>query len=272
MALFKKQAPSTAVHVPRLFTVGYSESRPAWLHDGMPLSLIEGYETLEVVGELRYQEVLWRNVGGRVSPDAHVRMDIHAVLIPETGNPYDDNAVSVWIGGLKVGYLSRDNAARYRPGIIELQCEHGQPVALAGVITGGGVRHDGPGRLGVFLDHDPEAFGLAPAYAAPYADARLVAALTQELAVQKGCSYGLTWMHGLAADDVRAIQALRKALAAEANPIGRYFIYSELEAALYRCRDVFASALDEYDPSFINLVRSAAGAGDRVEGVAEVVG
>ena len=37
---------------------------------------------------------------------------------------------------------------------------YGQPVALNGVIVGGGIREDGPGRLGVFLRHDPADFGL----------------------------------------------------------------------------------------------------------------
>jgi hypothetical protein len=54
-------------------------------------------------------------------------------------------------------------------------------------------------------------------------------------------------MHGLADDDVRGIKVLRSALATESNVIGRHFIYAELEAALYRCRGVFSSALDDYD-------------------------
>jgi hypothetical protein len=33
----------------------------------------------------------------------------------------------------------------------------------------------------------------------------------------------------------------------ESNVIGRHFIYAELESALYRCRDAFSSALNDYD-------------------------
>ena len=33
-------------------------------------------------------------------------------------------------------------------------------VLLVGVIAGGGIREDGPGRLGVFLRHDPADFDL----------------------------------------------------------------------------------------------------------------
>ena len=40
---------------------------------------------------------------------------------------------------------------------------------------------------------------------------------------------------------------LRKLLAAEADVLDRHFMYAHLESALYRCRDAFTSALDEYD-------------------------
>jgi hypothetical protein len=217
------------------------------MRDGMTLALLDGgHEDLEVVGELRRQDALWRIVGGRQRPELRVRMDIYAVLVPEIGNPYDANAVSVWIEGMQVGYLSRENAVRYRPGLLALQRKHGQPIALPGVIAGGGIRDDGPGKLGVFLNHDPEDFGLQSS-APVWADARLRAALGDELANARGCSYSLTWMHGLEDNDARAIVALRKALASETDPVGRHFIFAELEAALYRCRDVFDSALSEYD-------------------------
>jgi hypothetical protein len=222
------------------------------MRDGMTLTLLDGgHEDLEVVGELRRQEALWQIVGGRQRAEVHVRMEIYAVLVPEVGNPYDANAVSVWIEGMQVGYLSRENAARYRRGLLALQDKHDQPIALPGVIAGGGLRDDGPGRLGVFLNHDPEDFGLQPSAQkwadTVQADARLRAALGDELANARGCSYSLTWMHGLEDNDARAIPALRKALATEADPVGRHFIFAELEAALYRCREVFGSALSEYD-------------------------
>jgi hypothetical protein len=41
----------------------------------------------------------------------------------------------VWIQGLKVGYLSREDAQRYRPGLLTLVQQHGKPIALAGVIA-----------------------------------------------------------------------------------------------------------------------------------------
>jgi hypothetical protein len=138
------------------------DQRPACIRAGMEVQLCEGHEDLDVVGEASYQDNLWQVVGGRRVPDDRVRVDVDAVLVAETGNPYDANAVSVWVQGLKVGYLSRDDARRYRPGLLALEQKHGKPIALAGAIVGGGIRPDGPGRLGVFLDHDPADFGLRP--------------------------------------------------------------------------------------------------------------
>ena len=91
------------------------------MRDGMEIQLYEGRENLEVVGEASYQDNLWRIVGGRRSPDGRVREDVFAVLAAEPDNPYDANAVAVWIQGLKVGYLSREDAQRYRPGLLALE-------------------------------------------------------------------------------------------------------------------------------------------------------
>ena len=89
------------------------------------------------------------------------------MLLAEDANPYDASAVSVWIGGLMVGYLPRDEARRLRPGLLALQEREGTPIALKGVVVGGGMRDDGPGRLGVFLRYDPADFGLAVATGSP---------------------------------------------------------------------------------------------------------
>jgi HIRAN domain len=133
--------------------------RPVGMRDGAEMALFEGSDDLEVVGESYYQENLWRLVGPRW-PDDRIRHSVYAVLVAEDDNPHDANAVAVWVQGLKVGYLSRADARRYRPGLLGLQRRHGQPVTLNSVIAGGGIREDGPGRLGVFLRHDPADFDL----------------------------------------------------------------------------------------------------------------
>lgn len=213
----------------------------------VPAALVDGHEDLEVVGESRHQDALSRILGDRARAGEHVRKPIYAMLLAESGNPHDLNAISVWIDGLMVGYLPRAEAERLRPGLLALKEAEDQPVALAGVIAGGGIRDDGPGRLGVFLRYNPEAFGLRKPNSGFAADARLRTALTGTLADSTTSNYSLTCPHGLPADDVRTIQVLREALATEANHVGRHFIYAELEAALYRSRNSVPSALDDYD-------------------------
>src|SRR5215218_1561776 len=93
------------------------EQRPAWMRDGMEVQLYEGREDLEVVGEASYQDNLRRIVRGHGSPDDRVRVEVYAILVAEPDNPYDPNAISVWVQGLKAGYLSREDARRYWPGL-----------------------------------------------------------------------------------------------------------------------------------------------------------
>jgi hypothetical protein len=178
------------------------EQRPSWMRDGMEVQLCEGREDLEVVGEASYQDNLWRIVGGRRAPAGRVREEVYAVLAAEPDNPYDANAVAVWIHGLKVGYLSREDAERYRPGLLALEQEHGRSIALAGVIAGGGMRADGPGRLGVFLEHDPADFGLRPMPMSPPSGSRMRTGLSDALATDDADdAYDLSWMSGLPLDE-----------------------------------------------------------------------
>ena len=224
------------------------EQRPGWIREGMEVQLYDGREDLEVVGEASYQDNLWRVVGGGGSSNDRVRVEVSAVLVAETDNPYDANAVSVWIQGLRVGYLSREDARRYRPGLLALERKHGKPIALAGAIVGGGMRADGPGRLGVFLDHDPADFSLRPMAPPRASGSAMRTGLSDALATdQADDAYDLSWMGDLPADDLRAIKALRQLLDREADAIDRHYMHAHLQSLLYRSRDVFASALDEYD-------------------------
>jgi hypothetical protein len=168
----------TGSTTPAQFRAEYQQDRPVWMHAGtLEAALLEGHENLEVVGESYRQEHLWRVVGGRHRPEVEVRKDVYAMLLAEDDNPHDPNAVSIWIDGLMVGYLSRDQARALRPGLLAVQEREGKPIALEGVIVGGGMRDDGPGRLGVFLRYDPEDFGLADSSKVVDADVRPRAAL-----------------------------------------------------------------------------------------------
>lgn len=217
------------------------------MSDGVQVALFDGSEDLEVVGESYYQPNLWHLAGAHPGK-GRVREDICAVLVAEDDNPYDPDAVAVWINGLKVGHLSRENAQQYRPGLIAQQNAQGMPIALAGVITGGGIRSDGLGKLGVFLRHDPQDFGLPRHPLPPPPESRMRTGLSDAFATDAADdSYDLAWMTDLPSDDIRAIPYLRKLLAQEKDILDRHFMYAQLEASLYKCRSAFASALSEYD-------------------------
>lgn len=223
------------------------DERPAWMVDGMQAALLEGRETLEVVGESRYQDSLWRLVPDAVDPSERVRVEIIALLVAEPSNPYDANAVGVWIDGLKVGHLSRQNAKFYQPGLLALQEKHGRPIALSGVIAGGGIRDDGPGRLGVFLEHDPQDFGVSSSQLRQLAELKEQGGTPGTLSTGYADASHMSWLADLPADDIRAIPELRRLLNDQVDPLTRHFMYEQLEARLYRSREAFTSALDEYD-------------------------
>jgi hypothetical protein len=206
-------------------------------------TLYSGRETLEVVGESQYQDALWRIVGGRRSEP--VRHEIYALLIPNPGNEYDANAIEVRIDGALVGYLSREDAIAYRPGLLRLmEASANNLVAFHAVVVGGGPRRDGIGFLGVFLDHDPTDFGLAPHYTPT---GQLRTGLSEAIATdfEDDC-YDLSWYRRLSDDDGAAIGQLESLLKAERDPIDRHYMLCELEHRLYR-RRTLPSALDRFD-------------------------
>lgn len=225
-----------------------ADTRPPWMTDGMQVTLIEGYDDLEVVGESFYQhnlrELAGAGVGGRVWKE------IHALLVAEHGNRYDTNAISVWVHGLKAGHLSREDAALLRPGLLALQKLHDQAIALAGVIAGGGRDDDGRARsLGVLLKYDRTEFGLAPKLPVARADdggvrTGLSQALLTDVADD---TYDLDWLNSLPGDPVKRLTQLRKLMDRETDPISRHYLFAELESSLYKFRDAFPTALEEYD-------------------------
>ena len=106
----------------------------------LDVQLLEGRVDLGVVGESNYQENLRSLLGATSSPNDRTRVEVVAVLLPESDNQYDSNAISVWVNRVQVGYLSRSDARRYRAGLLALQKHHGKPIALRGIVAGGGMR------------------------------------------------------------------------------------------------------------------------------------
>jgi predicted Zn-ribbon and HTH transcriptional regulator len=208
-------------------------------------AVLRGHDTLEVVGESHYQDDLWRLAGG-FSAD-RIRCAVAAVLVPEPDNPHDSNAVKVLIDGHLVGYLSREDAVVYLPGLRRLMAFHNGPIALMGQIVGGGPREDGLGMLGVFLDHNPSDFGLHPSQITHIGELRT--GFSQAVATDlEDDSYDLSWYEQLSGSHTAGdIIALRRLLAVENDPIDRHFMFGELAKCLYKSRDAFTSALDEFD-------------------------
>lgn len=66
---------------------------------------------MEVVGESHYRDAIAAIAGG--TRREAVRLVTWAALVPEPENQYDRNAVGVRIGGVKVGHLSRGDAAAF---------------------------------------------------------------------------------------------------------------------------------------------------------------
>ena len=207
--------------------------------------VLGGRDTLEVVGESHYQEVLWRCVGGIT--EERVRHPIVAVLEPERHNRYDSNAIAVKIDWEVVGYLAREDAAAYRPGLQALESRYGNPIGLEGVIVGGGPRADGLGLLGVFLDHNPSDFGVTHHRFSHIGNLRT--GLSEAIATDiEDDSYDLSWLNQLSDRSTpQDIETLRRLLANERDPIDRHYMLSELSKCLYKNRDALTGALDEFD-------------------------
>jgi hypothetical protein len=172
--------------------------------------------------------------------------DCAAVLVLEPDNQFDRNAIRVLVDGRLVGYLSRDDAEVYLPGLIRLMgsCEGGY-VALEGHVVGGGDRGGRIGSLGVFLDHDPADFGIAPHHTT---GGTLRTGLSEAIATDlEDDSYDLSWLNSLSSDDERAAQHLQRLLADEREPIDRHYMFCELESRLYHGREARPSALEDFD-------------------------
>lgn len=217
----------------------------AWPLIAAPTVVLGGRETLEVVGESHYQTALWRCVGG--DDGGRVHCEVHATLVPEPTNPQDRNAIEVLIGGDIVGYLSREDAAMYLPGLHALSDRHGGAIALEGHVVGGDWHGDRRGMLGVFLDHEPSDFGLRVQQVAHIGELRTGLSQAIETDIEDD-RYDLSWLDRLSGShQPQDVVILRRLLGEEDDPIDRHFMLSELAKCLYKSRDAFASALDEYD-------------------------
>lgn len=227
-------------------TSPHTDQRPRWMTDGLRVTAIDGRDDLEVVGESFCQDHLWAVVGGHTGD--YVRNDIVAVLVAEHGNPYDANAISVWIDGGKVGHLARADAAAHRDGLLRLQARHGSAIALPGVIVGGGADDGRTGMLGVFLNYDRTEFGLAALWRDSQGASTIRTGLSSTAAADAADEdYDLNWRAGLPEDRLKRVAYLRRVLERETARVSRHYAFTELESTLYTLRDDIPTALDDYD-------------------------
>jgi HIRAN domain len=110
--------------------------------------MFPGGNQIRVVGESYYEDNLDQVCGGRT--DEGHDYDCMAVLVAEPTNPYDPNAVAVYVDGRMVGHLPRDAAKAYQPIARRLGGHYG---ACTANIRGGWDRGGGDtGHYGVVLD------------------------------------------------------------------------------------------------------------------------
>lgn len=83
-------------------------------------ALQAGNHVVQVVGESNYQAALEQACDGSNVAGPN-RPSVIAHLVPEPDNPYDSNAVSVHVNGMKVGHLGREDALAYQGRLLELR-------------------------------------------------------------------------------------------------------------------------------------------------------
>lgn len=149
--------------------------------------------------------------------------------------------MGVWIAGLKVGHLPAETAATYQLAVLaKIQAEDTAVAFMARLVGGDSDRPN----IGVLLYHDPTELGL-PSQAS---DDPVHGANRNRGQVLTGSAAAeLAWTDELPPDRIAAIKHLRKELDRETDPLERHFLFLELEKVLYKCRDVFESALAEFE-------------------------
>lgn len=108
---------------------------------------------VEVVGVSRRQDALAAIVERHGRSGRTVTLD--ALLILESTNPHDANAVRVEIDGALIGYLSRDNARRYRADLTAAGTPQATVQCKARIVGGFETSTGERASFGVRLDLPP---------------------------------------------------------------------------------------------------------------------
>lgn len=241
----RQDVPAPMRRTPATTPYDSAERRPSWMVDGMRAELCEGSERIDVVGESHRQNWIG-DVLREFGADSQAAS--YAILVAEDGNPYDANAVSVWIAGKKMGYLSRADAETYRPGLVRLYHKHGAAIAVGAKIFAADGRYFEDGRPtmhGVVLWLDPTEFGVEPP---TVLEPRLRTGFSKARhEYWRSGNQAFAWVGTLSEDSTKRMKQLKRQLSSDTDPISRHYAYDELEATLYKLRGLGASVLEQYD-------------------------
>lgn len=158
MGWFERLRTTVAPRAPALTVVSF---------DAVDLRGVGQY-SVEVHGESHHVSALVEMLGdAALNPPRgryeRVRVQANVVLCPEPENRFDPNAVMVLSreNGAQVGYMTRDDAARYSPVLRDLLDVHRCLGSCHAMLVGG--HHDGQWMIGVYMDlEEPELALLAP--------------------------------------------------------------------------------------------------------------
>lgn len=125
-------------------TGGSKQSQPAFKVSST------GKYLFEIVGESHYQSALEKICEGRSGESQSKKAT--ATIVHEDDNPYDNEAIRVDINGLTVGYLSKNDARKYRQAL-KIMGKAGATATCPALIVGGWDRGGkDKGGVGVKLD------------------------------------------------------------------------------------------------------------------------
>ena len=120
--------------------------------DGAGTVILDGDNSYSfpVVGESHYQDALESICGGCTEDGVH--HECVAVFAYDNDNPYDSNAVAVFVDGQLVGYVPRNLAPEFRSQMRDLNPQ-GAAVGCRALVKGGWDRGGGDiGSFGISLD------------------------------------------------------------------------------------------------------------------------
>lgn len=208
-----------------------------------------------VRGESHRQEAIARFCGPL--RDRGYLVPVSVTLRREPSNPVDRNAIRVDIGASQVGYIAKEFATQMSPLLDKAKCKE---FTVAGVITGGafdapslGVhlwldRRVSPGPSILIEDEIRNQFEVWWEYEPKRAATAEPTRGNEVPGTRTGASiHSGRWTAFADSELVTRVKLAREFLQSETDPLERHYAFNVLEEALYKCRDAFPTALEEFE-------------------------